>query len=146
MTAGIAELESQATELAGEAFEAFCEDISGMFGVDMDCTAQEPAVETVKGLKKRFKKLVAVNSVRAKGALNGTFQLIFDQSGLFALSGVIVMLPKNRILEEIKRGTIKDVESMNDAIAETGNLLVGSWVLDLVPSEVARTCTTFREF
>jgi acetoin utilization protein AcuB len=121
------EVELQAVELATEAFETFCEDISGMFDVDMTCTANEVVVETVKELKKRFKKLVAVDFVKADGALNGTFQLIFDQGGLFTLSGVIVMLPENRILEEIKRGTIKDVESMNDAVKEAGNLLVGSW-------------------
>jgi len=121
------EIESQAVALSAEAFEAFCEDISGMFGVDMECAQQEVAAETAKGLKKRFKKLVAVNSVKAEGALDGTFQLVFDQGGLFTLSGIIVMLPENRILEEIKRGSIKDVEAMNDVLKEAGNMLVGSW-------------------
>jgi len=127
MTAIQTEVESQAIALATEAFHAFCEDISGMFDVTMKCTPQEAGVETVKGLEKRLTKLLAVNFVEAKGALNGTFQLIFDQAGLFTTSGVIVMLPERRILEEIKRGTIKDIESMNDAIKETGNLLVGAW-------------------
>ena len=127
MAAAPTEIQSQAIELATEAFEAFCEDISGMFGVDIECVPQEVDSVTVKDLKKRFKKLLAINIVKAKGVLNGTFQLIFDQGGLFTLSGVIVMLPENRILEEIKRGTIKDVESMNDAVKEAGNLLVGAW-------------------
>ncbi len=127
MAAAPTEIQSQAIELATEAFEAFCEDISGMFGVDIECVPQEVDSVTVKDLKKRFKKLLAVNIVKAKGVLNGTFQLIFDQGGLFTLSGVIVMLPENRILEEIKRGSIKDVESMNDAVKEAGNLLVGAW-------------------
>lgn len=127
MTATPTEIQSQAVELATEAFEAFCEDISGMFGVDMECVSQDVEYGSIMDLKKRFKKLLAVNLVKAKGILNGTIQLIFDQGGLFTLSGTIVMLPENRILEEIKRGTIKDVESMNDAVKEAGNLLVGSW-------------------
>lgn len=127
MAATPTEIQSQAVELATEAFEAFCEDISGMFGVDMECASQQVEYGSIMDLKKRFKKLLAVNLVKSKGILDGTFQLIFDQGGLFTLSGTIVMLPENRILEEIKSGTIKDVESMNDAVKETGNLLVGSW-------------------
>ena len=121
------EIESRAVELSTEAFEAFCDDISGMFGVDMGCEQDEVCVETVKGLKKRFKKLVVVNSVKAEGALEGTFQLIFDQGGLFILPGVIVMLPEQKILEEIEKDSIKDIESMNAAVKEAGNMLVGAW-------------------
>ena len=121
------EVESQAVELSAEAFEAFCDDISGMFGADMACEQQDVTTVTVKDLKKHFKKLTAVNSVKAEGVMDGTFQLVFDQGGLFTLSGVIVMMPANRILEEIKRGTVEDMEAMNDAIGETGNLLVGTW-------------------
>ena len=121
------DLESQTIDLSTEAFEAFCDDISGMFGIDINCSRQENCTETIEGFKKRFRKLTAVNSVKAKGALNGTFQLIFDQGGLFTLSGVIIMLPEKRILEKIKLGSISDVESMNDAVKEVGNLLVGSW-------------------
>ncbi len=121
------EIESRAIELSAEAFKAFCDDISGMFGVDMGCEQDEVCVETVKGLKERFKKLVAVNSVKAEGALEGTFQLVFDQGGLFTLSGVIVMLPEQRILEEIGKDSIKDVESMNAAVKEASNMLVGAW-------------------
>ncbi len=120
-------IEKRAVELSAEAFEAFCDDMSGMFGTDMRSVQQEPAIETAKDLKKRFKKLVAVNSVKAEGALDGVFKLVFDQGGLFTLSGLIVMMPERRILEEIKRGSIKDVEAMNDAVKEIGNLLVGSW-------------------
>jgi len=128
MAATQTEIESRAVELSAEAFEAFCEDIAGMFVVDMECTQQEVTTETIKGLKKCFKKkLAAINFVKAEGALNGNFQLIFDQGGLFTLSGIIVMQPENRILEEIKRGSIKDVDSVNDAVKEAGNMLVGSW-------------------
>ena len=119
--------ETRAIELSTEAFEAFCEDISGMFNVDMKSIPQIASVETIDSLKKRFKKLTAVNIVKTEGLLQGSFYLIFDQGGLFTLSGVIVMLPENRIMEEIKRGTIQDVKSMNDAVRETGNLCVGSW-------------------
>ncbi len=127
MAATQTEIESQVVELSAEAFNAFCEDISGMFGVDMECAQQEVTAETVNGLKKRFKKLTAVNLVKAQGALDGTFQLVFDQGGLFTLSGVIVMLPENRIREEIKGGSDKEAEKMSDAIGELGNLLIGSW-------------------
>jgi predicted transcriptional regulator len=127
MAATPTEIQSRAVDLATEAFEGFCEDISGMFGVDMGCVSQDLEYGSIMDLKKRFRKLLAVNIVKSEGILNGTFQLIFDQGGLFTLSGTIVMLPENRILEEIKRGTIKDVESMNDAVKEAGNLLVGSW-------------------
>ena len=59
MTATPTEIQSQAIELATEAFEAFCEDIGGMFGVDMECVSQEAEHGTVMDLKKRFKKLLA---------------------------------------------------------------------------------------
>ena len=121
------EVKSQAIELSTEAFETFCDDISGMFGVDMECSRQKVCAETVEGLKKRFRKLVAVNSVKAEGALGGTFQLVFDQEGLFTLAGIIVMLPEKRILENRKRGSAKEAEDMSDALAEAGNMLVGSW-------------------
>ena len=115
------EVESQTIELSREAFDAFCDSISGMFDVGMECKQQEAATKTVVDLKKSFKKkLTAVNIVRSEGALQGNFQLVFDQGGLFTLSSVIIMLPENRILEEIQRGTIKDVESMNDAVKEAG--------------------------
>ncbi len=127
MAATQTEIESQVIELSAEAFDAFCEDISGMFGVDMECAQQEVTSETIRGLEKRFEKLVAVNSVQAEGVLSGTFQLVFDQGGLSIVSGVIVMMPENRILDEIKRGSIEDVEGMNDAVKEVGNMLVGSW-------------------
>ena len=128
MEATQTKIESQAIELSTEAFDAFCEDIGGMFGIEMKCEQQgEVATETVKELKKRFKKLVAINSVKAEGALDGTFHLVFDQGGLFTTSGVIVMQPEKRILEQIKRGTAEDAEHLGDALGECGNLLVGSW-------------------
>ncbi|MHC4425099.1 MAG: CBS domain-containing protein [Planctomycetota bacterium] len=121
------EVESQAIELATEAFKTFCDDMSGMFGVDMQCEQQEVAAETVAGLKKRFKKLVAVNVVDSKGLLDGTFQLVFDQEGLFTLGGVIVMLPEQRIMANRRDASVELAESMIDAVGEAGNLLIGSW-------------------
>jgi len=85
------EVESQAIELATQALKAFCGEISGMFGVDMECQRREIAVETVAGLQKRFKKPVAVNIVDSEGALSGTFQFIFDHEGLFTLGGITTM-------------------------------------------------------
>ena len=127
MTATQTDVESKVVGLSAEAFNAFCKDISGMFKLKMHSDRQEAVSETVNGLKKRFKNLVAVNTVQAEGVLKGTFQLVFDQEGLFTLSGVVVMMPEQRILEEIKGGSIKDVEAMNDAIKEMGNMLVGAW-------------------
>jgi CBS domain-containing protein len=121
------EVESQVVELATEAFKAFCDDIAGMFGVGMECEQQEVRAETVAGLKKCFRKLVAVNVVDARGALEGTFQLIFDQEGLFTLGGVIVMLPEQKILTNRRDPSPELAASMVDAVAEAGNLLVGSW-------------------
>ena len=121
------ELESQVAELTAEAFEAFCEDISGMFGVEMACQQKEVCPETVEGLKKRFKKLTAVNVVNSEGSLQGTFHLIFDQEGLFTLGGVIVMMPENTIMANRKDASAQLAASMVDAVSEAGNLLVGSW-------------------
>ena len=127
MATSLTDVQSRTIELSAEAFDAFCHDISGMFNVTMECDQQENTVETVKSLTERFKKLIAVNSVKTEGALDGTFQLIFDQEGLFILSGIIVMLPKTNILQNIKRGTITDMNGMTDAVKEVGNMLVGSW-------------------
>lgn len=121
------DIQVKVEELATESLSAFCDDISGMFDVDMNCTGHESVTETAKGLKKRFKKLTAINTIKAKGALNNSFFVIFDQGGLFTLSGVVVMLPENRIKEEIKRGSEKEAEHMKDAFSELGNMMVGTW-------------------
>lgn len=121
------EIESQAVELSEEAFKTFCNDLAGMFGIEIECSRQEICEENIQVLKKRFNKLAAVNTVDSDGILNGSFQLIFDQEGMFTLGGVIIMLPEERILENRKRGTIEDNAGMLDSIGELGNLLVGSW-------------------
>jgi len=127
------EVETRVTELATQALKAFCEDVSGTFGVDMECQQQAVAAETVEGLKKRFNKLLAVNIVDSEGLLGGTFQFIFDQEGLFTLGGIIVMLPEERIMSNRQNASPGLAESMVDAMGETGNLLVGS--LDRIFSE-----------
>ena len=114
-------------ELSDVAFQAFCEGISGMFGADVRCDRQQAGVEAAGGLLGRFKKLTVVHPVVADGILNGTFHLVFDQAGLFVLSGVVIMLPEGRILEQVKRGSMDNTESLQDAAKEVGNLLVGSW-------------------
>jgi len=121
------EVESRVLELASEALDAFCEDISGKFDVEMECEQQEITTVTVAGLKKRFKKLAAVNIVDSEGILDGTFQLIFDQEGLFTIGGIMVMLPEKRILANRKDASADLAESMVDAVGEAGNLLVGAW-------------------
>jgi len=120
-------VESQAIELATESLKTFCEDISGMFGVDVQCEQQQVCAETVAGLKKRFKKLVAVHVVDSQGLLDGTFQFVFDREGLFTLGGVIAMQPEQRILTNRKDASPQLAASMVEAVGQAGNLLVGSW-------------------
>ena len=127
------EVETRVTELATQAFKAFCDDISGTFGVDTECKQHEIVVETVTDLHKRFNKLVAVNIVDSEGLLGGTFQFVFDQEGLFTLGGIIVMLPEERIMSNRQNASPGLAESMVDAMGEAGNLLVGS--LDKIFSE-----------
>ncbi|MFH1718914.1 MAG: CBS domain-containing protein [Planctomycetota bacterium] len=121
------DIETQVIELATDSFNTFCEDISGMFGVNMRCEQKEVVTENVSGLKKRFSRLVAVNVVESKGALDGTFHVLFDQEGLFTIGGVIVMLPEVRIMENRKSASGELAASMVDAVGEAGNLLVGTW-------------------
>ncbi len=115
------------TDLADAAYQSFCEGISGMFGVEMRCERQQAGVVAAGQLQSHFKKLTAVHSVAADGAVHGTLHLVFDQAGLFILSGMVVMLPESRILEQVKRGSMENNESLQDAAKEVGNLLVGSW-------------------
>lgn len=115
------------TELATRAFKTFCDAISATFGVDMECEQHEIVVETVAGLRKRFKKLVAVNIIDSKGILDGTFLFIFDQEGLFTLGGIIVMLPEKRITSNRRKASADLSEIMIDAMGEAGNLLAASW-------------------
>ncbi|MBW8002031.1 MAG: CBS domain-containing protein [Planctomycetes bacterium] len=121
------ELEFEIIELATESLETFCEDISGMFDIKMECTQQQFTNLDVNGLKKTFKKFAAVNTVKTEGALNGVFYLIFDKAGTFTLSGIVVMLPEKRIIEMAKKGSESEAENLSDSIREMGNLLVGSW-------------------
>lgn len=122
-TSPAAELE----DLSMTAMEAVCQDIAGMFDVTMDCRQQNGCIETVQGLKKQYKNIAAVVSVKATGHLKGTFHLIFDREGLFTFAGIIVMQPKQKIIENRKKGTLAETDNIRDAIKEGGNLLVGSW-------------------
>jgi len=121
------ELKNKAIGLSSPAFEAFCDDISGMFGIEMKCAQKEAAVYTIKEVSQKFKKLAAVTNVHSEGVLKGNFHIVFDQAGLFTLGGIIIMLPRQRIIDSVKRGTAADAEGLFDTIKESGNLLVGSW-------------------
>jgi CBS domain-containing protein len=127
MAAVAADIESSLAELCDGAFEAFCSDIGGMFDANMTCERQEIGTGTTVDLHKHFKKLAAVHHIQATGTLDGPFHLFFDQGGLFILSGVIVMLPENKIRDEVSRGSVEDTENLTDVCREVGNLLVGSW-------------------
>lgn len=121
------QIESPIVELSTLAFETFCEDIARMFSVNAICSRQETCTGTLKNVKKHFKKPVSVNYVKAEGILNGTFRFIFDHRGLFILGGIIAATPEEKILQNIKRCSLKNAEKTNDAVVETGNLLVASW-------------------
>ncbi len=121
------QIESPIIELSTLAFETFCEDTSRMFSVNAICSWQETCPGTLKGVKKHFKKPASVNYVKAEGILNGTFRFIFDQRGLFILGGIIAATPEEKILQNIKRCSLKNAEEITDAVVETGNLLVASW-------------------
>jgi hypothetical protein len=59
------ELKKELVELSSESFETFCEDISTMFGVEMECSQNgEPAEEKLIDLKKRFKKISTLTASR----------------------------------------------------------------------------------
>ena len=122
-----ADLKSRVAELSDGAFETFCDDVSSMYGADVRCRREHAGIDTVAGLRRRFKTLAAVHLVQAAGAFDGRFQLLFDQGGLFVLSGLVVMLPEAKILEQARNGHVDDAESLTDAVREIGNLLVGSW-------------------
>lgn len=114
-------------ELATHGFEAFCQDIAEIFGIEMSCTPQGSTTETPKTLEKKFKKLAAVITIKAHGVLGGHFQIVLDKAGLFALAGTVAMLPEQKILSIQKTGFVKDAEELSDAVGEIGNLLIGSW-------------------
>jgi CBS domain-containing protein len=120
-------IQSQIMQLSSEALNAFSEDISGMFDVDMECTQKEVLEITVADLEKYFKTFTAINTISATGSLNGNFLLIFDQQGLFILAGIIDKLPDKKILENIKQTSEKKAANVVNAVKECGNLLVGSW-------------------
>jgi len=119
-----------ATELEGltqRAFDAFCEDIAGMFDCSMQTTEQKVLRGNVGQLKKEFGKITSINTLQAQGTINGQCAIWFDQAALFILSGIVVMLPEKRIQEQVKTGALKDAQALTDAIKELGNLMTGSW-------------------
>ena len=127
MATETAQIAASLESLTLHSYAAFCEDIASMFGNTAECAADSAGQGNLADLKKEFKKLASVNQVQTLGILDGAFQLLLDQAGLFVLAGVFVMLPEKRIHENIRNGTLKDADYINDAIKEVGNLLVGSW-------------------
>ncbi|MBN1818887.1 MAG: CBS domain-containing protein [Sedimentisphaerales bacterium] len=122
-----AELQSRTLELTEQAFTTFAEDISTMFDTKVVVQQADIATGTVDDLQKAYKKLSSVCSVRAEGALNGTFHVVFDKEGLFTLAGTFVMQPEQIIAQNRKSGTDAEAKEIGDAMGEVGNLLVGAW-------------------
>jgi CBS domain-containing protein len=121
------DIQPRVMELAGDAFTAFCDDMSSMFGLQVSARCMPGGTESFAGIKKRAPKFSAVHAVKSDGAINGAFYLVFDNKAIFALAGSVMMLPKPIILNHTKMGTLKDAEGLRDAAQEIGNLLVGSW-------------------
>lgn len=127
MTAQLTDIQLEILVNAAGAFEAFCNDMAGMFGIEASCVCQEAVIDNFNNIKKQLSKTTAVHPVKSEGIIDGIFYLVFDSKALFILAGSVVMLPKNRILDNVKLGGLKDAENLKDAIGEVGNLLVGSW-------------------
>lgn len=120
-------LQSKIIDLASEALTSFCDDMSGMFGVDMSCEQVNVNEEASAEVEENYKTLAALYSVKVSGTLNDDFHILVDKPGLFTITGVVVMLPKSRILSSAKRGTLADAHEISDAVGEVGNLMIGSW-------------------
>jgi CBS domain-containing protein len=127
MTTAATDILSYVAELSDRAWVAFGENLADMFDADLQCVRRHAAWGHSGYLCEHVKGLAAVHSIQAEGALSGTFDLWFDQAGLFLLGGMIVMLPEPRILESLEHGSRQDAESLEDAVREVGNLLVGAW-------------------
>ena len=123
----IAELETSTIEHASGAFDSFCEDMAGMFGIGVEGTASDQQIVTMKELKSDFKKITAVFIVESKGVVNGDFYVLLDQAALFTLAGTCVMLPEKIIVQNRRTGREKEANEIADAVGEVGNLLVGAW-------------------
>lgn len=138
MTTTATEIKSQLAELATEAFEAFCSDIMGMFGLNVECKQRDVSSMAVESLIERFRVPAAASTVKSDGTIQGTFGLVVGKQGLFTLAGAVTMpeqmtsllekcVGPQKVMDNIKKGTIKEAEQVRDAISEACNLMVGSW-------------------
>lgn len=127
MTTSKTDIKTQVLHLAADVFEAFCNNITDMFGVESTSCLSSDSNETIKKIEEKFKDLSAVITVKASGILNGDYYILFDKLGLFTLAGTVVMLPEEEIQRLRKNGSVRDAEDLYDAVNETGNLLVGAW-------------------
>ena len=121
------EIRSPAIELSPEAFKVFCEGISGVFELDIQCNSQQAVAATISDLEQRFENLVAVDCVSAEGVIEGTLQFVFDRAGLFTLAGILMGMPEADILENTEHGSLRDAEDLSDAVREIGHLVAGAW-------------------
>lgn len=122
-----ASLENTLPTLSTNAMQAFCEDLDSMLGITMSCAPAAAVFTRLDELKSSFAKCTAVYSVQPEGILNQCFYLMLDKIGLFALSGLVVMLPQATIRQQCKQGTLDSALKLMDTVKEIGNLLVGSW-------------------
>jgi len=98
-----------------------------MFDTAVTVEQLDISAGTTKQLKNSYKKLAAVCSVKAQGALNGRFQVVLGSEGLFALAGTFAMQPEQIIEENRQSGTEAEANKLADAIAEASSLMVKAW-------------------
>ncbi len=120
-------LETHLPQVSTVAMQTFCEDINGMLGASIGCALCQVGPASPDKLQPFFPKIAAVYSIRAKGVLSGQFNLLLDKTALFLLSGLIVMLPEDKIKDQCKQGTLEAALKLTDTVKEIGNLIVGAW-------------------
>src|SRR4030042_5532712 len=119
MTNATVDITLSVAALVDAAFARFCEDIAGIFGMDVQCRRRQEGTETLQALRSHFAGLAAAHLVQERGTLDGAFHLLLDRGGAFILSGLVVMLPESRIIEEAARGSLEDAKKLRDAATAT---------------------------
>lgn len=115
-------------KLSAEALQTFCRDFSTIYCIETTYEQQPARTETARRLKRYFSEVAAICTVKVDGILNNPIiQLIFGKEGLFTLGGVMIVLPRQRILENRKSGTAKKALEISDTIKQAGDMMATAW-------------------
>ena len=120
-------MEARTIELSTRSFETFGEDLACMLGIEAEGKEIGTSTSSFLELKKQFKKLVSVGTVRSDAPLDGNFYIILDQEAFFTIAGVLVVQPEKVVIQNRKHGTKDTAADVADAVGEIGNLLVGAF-------------------